>query len=405
MNLNVSNEIRRLERNEKVIFLNRLSGKWIKLPKETAKFFDYANENNLNLNQLKGMMYDEEDSEYIDSIASKLKEINFFAYQEDKEHKIDNISYSITHRCNLKCIHCMVNADYGSSSDYFSTNEVIENLDKIIKAKPDSITITGGEPLVRKDFFEISEYLRRNYTGRVGLMTNGTLINASNVERLNNLYDSFDISIDGVNEETCSLIRGKGVFEKVVNSIQYLKKVGAKKISTSMVLTEDNAKYTDEYFALNEELGTRPMLRAMSIYGRAAENKSVLLSEHTKKQSQSVPKNSSNSKFKCCTCTAGYNQLVIEANGEIYPCNMFCQKKYILGNIRDEIEIRKILGNEKTFLSKNLEEFSPDKYKNCKNCDLTWFCWSCLQKMENLTDSEFKERCASQKQLLEAVWG
>lgn len=404
MNLKKSNEIKKLERLGKVIFLNRLSGKWVKIPKEIAEIFEYADEKNLDLEDLRAMMHDEEDSEYITDIANTLAEINYYRFQKPKERVIDNISYSITHRCNLKCIHCMVEAECGNGEDYFSTEEVMKNLDVIIGAKPNSITITGGEPLVRKDFWEISEYLKKNFNGKIDLMTNATLITEEVAIRLIRLYDSFDISIDGVNEETCALIRGKGVFDKTIKAINYLKNAGAKKISTSMVLTAENSKYTKEYFELNKKLGTKPMLRAMSLYGRAEKNQDVLTKDQTIKQRENFKEEKKTPSLKCCTCTAGYNQAVVEANGDIYPCNLFTDKKYILGNIKNIKDIRSLLGADGIFLSKAVEKFSPDKIDKCKECDLTWFCWSCLQRIERLSPIEFEERCISQKQLLKAVW-
>ncbi|MCR4568496.1 MAG: radical SAM protein [Pseudobutyrivibrio sp.] len=285
MKLTISSEIKSLNREDKVIFLNRINGKWIKVPKEIANIVKYADEKKMTLKNLKDMMHDDEDADYIEKVAYKLKEINFYDFQKTKERKINNISYAITHRCNLKCIHCMVNAESGGI-EYFSTKDVIDILKKIVEAGPESITITGGEPLVRKDFWEISSYLKSHYCGKLGLMTNGTLITKENAKRLVKYYENFDISLDGVDEETCSIIRGKGVFEKVIKAIDSLKDAGATKISTSMILSEDNSKYTKEYFELNKKLGTTPMLRAMSLDGRAKENREILSREQTKKIDQ-----------------------------------------------------------------------------------------------------------------------
>ena len=51
-------------------------------------------------------------------------------------------------------------------------------------------------------------------------MTNGTLITPKNVKEIVSQIDSIDISLDGADEESCAVIRGKGVFEKVVSSIK-----------------------------------------------------------------------------------------------------------------------------------------------------------------------------------------
>ncbi len=55
----------------------------------------------------------------------------------------------------------MVNADKCDIKENFTTKEIINALDKIIEAKPEAITITGGEPLVRPDFIQIIKYLKK----------------------------------------------------------------------------------------------------------------------------------------------------------------------------------------------------------------------------------------------------
>jgi len=56
------------------------------------------------------------------------------------------------------------------------------------------------------------------------LSTNGTLINSDNVVSIGKYIDQVDISMDGFNEETVALVRGKGVFSKIMNSISLLQK-------------------------------------------------------------------------------------------------------------------------------------------------------------------------------------
>ena len=102
-------------------------------------------------------------------------------------------------------------------------------------------------------------------------MTKGTLITPKNVKEIVSQIDSIDISLEGADEESCAVIRGKGVFEKVVSSIKLLQSHGFSKISISMVLSANNVRYTKQFMELNESLNTTPMLRALSYEGRAKE--------------------------------------------------------------------------------------------------------------------------------------
>lgn len=128
--------------------------------------------------------------------------------------KLHDVSFAISNRCNLKCKHCMVNADSCAENEFFTTEEIKQAFRKIIEAKPENITVTGGEPLVRKDFLEIITYLRENFDGTIGLMTNATLLNEKNVDVIVSCVNNISISLDGANEETVSLIRGQMYFRK-----------------------------------------------------------------------------------------------------------------------------------------------------------------------------------------------
>ena len=115
--------------------------------------------------------------------------------------------------------------------------------------------------MLRKDFFEILKYLKSKYDGKVSISTNGTFINNKNVDQLSKHTDQIDISVDGVDEETCSLVRGSGVFNKVIESVNLLKSRGFNNISLSMAFGDRNAHLESQFIELNECLGTIPIVR------------------------------------------------------------------------------------------------------------------------------------------------
>lgn len=404
MVLKIHKNIKYLKRDSQVIFLNRLNGMWIKIFSDIADILTYADRKNLTYNEVRQMLYDEEDRCLFDDLIIELEKMNFFK-NDEYEINVDNVSYAITDRCNLNCKHCMVNAKSNTQYDYFDTVELKRNLAKIIELNPDNMIITGGEPMLRKDFFEISKFCRDNYSGVLTLMTNGILINEDNVSELVRYYDSFDISIDGYDEKTCSLIRGKGVFDQIVKSISLLSKNGIKKINTSMILSATNLNYIDEYIALNEKLGTRPMLRALSFEGRAKGNEVELKSDYSnKKKINNNRKNEKVNEFRACSCTAGYDQLVIEANGNIYPCNLFIGKDYLIENITNVENLKNYIFDTDYCMATCLKKYDPSNYSKCTDCDVSYFCWSCLYSMVTLSEKEFIERCKYKKHILDKVW-
>lgn len=135
--------------------------------------------------------------------------------------------------------------------------------------------------MLRSDIVDILHYAKQNFSGKLSLMINGTLFNPENVCEIVKLVSSIDISIDGVDEESCSVIRGSGTFDKVINSIHLLKESEFNNITLSMVLSENNVNLSDRFFELNENLGTRPMPRVLSLTGRAEKNRELLRTKFT----------------------------------------------------------------------------------------------------------------------------
>lgn len=141
---------------DKVILANCLNGYWIRLTKEIYYYFLEAVEKDIEPNMFFNMFEDQEDREYIEQIYRKMVSI---AILEDKKILLPKeISIEITNKCNLNCKHCCIDAN--SRTDEMSTDEIYRSIRKIAKWNPDNVSISGGEPLVRRDIKEILIYLR-----------------------------------------------------------------------------------------------------------------------------------------------------------------------------------------------------------------------------------------------------
>lgn len=166
-----SNMAKFMFNEDQAIIFNRLNGQWIKVPKQCYDILELCNKEGLSWSALSESLADDEDREYMKQLIKLLDSMN--CLYNDDEKIIENISFAITHRCNLKCIHCMVNAAFGQSDkEHFDTKTICAFLDKIVAANPKNITLTGGEPLLRSDFLTILGYLRSIYNGKITLMTN-----------------------------------------------------------------------------------------------------------------------------------------------------------------------------------------------------------------------------------------
>ena len=393
------------------IVINRENGLWVKIPNECKEMLCECSENKYTKEMLINNLIDDDDKKYMLEIINILKQMECLNEKDkiNKKNRLRDVSFAISNRCNLQCKHCMVNADKCSDKENFTTDEIINALDKIIAANPEVITITGGEPLVRADFIQIIKYLKENFNGKIGLMTNGILINEENVKEIVKCVSSIDISLDGVDEKSCSIIRGKGVFKKVIENIKLLKRYNFNNITTSMVLSANNEPFIEEFFKLNKNLNIKGILRALSFVGQAKKNKELLTKQFFENKSNYINKfipSSKSEKFHTCSCLAGCRTLTIESDGSIFPCNLFIEGEHKLGNIMNVSKLEDILVHDKrVFLSKSLQKYEPDKMEECGKCNVNYFCWSCLHQIVDAKEANiFNERCKAMKRELKAVF-
>lgn len=132
------------------------------------------------------------------------------------------VVWNYTNACNLKCKHCYQNADKPTSGE-LSTEQRKRIADQLAQENVVAVAFSGGEPLMRRDFFEVAEYTVNNGV-YVSVATNGTLITRAVAEKMKKVGVGYvDISLDGVNADTHDSFRGvPGCFDKTVRGIKNL---------------------------------------------------------------------------------------------------------------------------------------------------------------------------------------
>ena len=92
------------------------------------------------------------------------------------------IAWELTERCNLSCIHCRCSADM-YHKDYFNTDAAFKLIDEIASRYNPVMVLTGGEPLLREDVFDIAKY-GTDKGLRMAMATNGILVNDKTCEKI-----------------------------------------------------------------------------------------------------------------------------------------------------------------------------------------------------------------------------
>jgi radical SAM protein with 4Fe4S-binding SPASM domain len=130
------------------------------------------------------------------------------------------VVWDFTHKCNLSCKHCY--SDSGATRETeLTTKEALDVVDQLADFGLTALAFSGGEPLSRKDFFEVASHaVKRGLY--VSVATNGTLLTKENVKKLKQAKVNYvEISIDGATAQTHDAFRGvPGAFEKAVAGLK-----------------------------------------------------------------------------------------------------------------------------------------------------------------------------------------
>jgi heme b synthase len=137
------------------------------------------------------------------------------------------LAWEVTRTCNLSCVHCRAAAVDKPYPDEFSTEECLRLLDDVRSFATPIVILTGGEPLLRRDIFEIASYGTAKGL-RMVLATNGTLLDGSTSRRLRDSgIQRVSISIDGATAESHDRFRGvEGSFAGALRGIGLLREGG-----------------------------------------------------------------------------------------------------------------------------------------------------------------------------------
>jgi len=178
------------------------------------------------------------------------------AYPQTRERKARGpvVIWNLIRRCNLTCKHCYaLSADHDYAGE-LSLSEVFTVMDDLKAFGVPALILSGGEPLLRPDLFEISARARALgfYTG---LSTNGTLIDAPMAARIAGAgFDYVGISLDGLRATHDQFRRLDGAFDRSLAAIDHLDRVGVK-VGLRYTMTAMNGHDLPALLDLMQEVG------------------------------------------------------------------------------------------------------------------------------------------------------
>jgi heme b synthase len=319
------------------------------------------------------------------------------------------IAWEITRRCNLKCIHCRSSSEIEvKGHPDFSTQEAFRIMDDIASYAKPVIVLSGGEPLLRNDVFEIAGYGTEKGL-RMCLATNGTLVTDEICEKIKGSgVRIVSLSLDGSVETVHDNFRNqKGAFAGTIHAAQLFKKHDIEFIINSS-FTKRNQEDIPNTYKLAKELGASAWYMFMIVpTGRGEEIMNELISkedyeeilewhyqmekgekgmlvrptcaphyyrvvlqkskeEGTKFERRTLKFSTGGAKG----CIAGQLIALINVDGDVLPCSYFPKSA---GNIKVQ-SFKDIWEHSELF--KELRDFKRYKGK-CGSCEYLNVCGGC----------------------------
>ncbi len=165
------------------------------------------------------------------------------------------VAWEITRNCNLSCLHCRAAATMGPYEGELDTAAAFKLVDEIARAGSPIVILTGGEPLLRPDIFEVAAYGASKGL-RMAMAPNGTLITPENARKIADAgIARISISLDAATAEAHDAFRGvAGAFEGALSGIRNAREAGIE-FQINTTITQINLDEIPRIQKLAESLG------------------------------------------------------------------------------------------------------------------------------------------------------
>ena len=289
----------------------------------------------------------------------------------------------ITNACNLKCKHCFM-----LSGKKLENELTLEDWMKVLTSFKENggefVTFSGGEPLMFKNFPQIISHAH-DLGLKSTVLSNGLLWSGKLIHDLALFIDEIQFSLDGVDEETNSMVRGSGHFEKVVDTIVKFANAGVK-TSVATTFTYDNlnentqTRYKNLVDLIKEKTSgkdvffklSKKLLPGRDVHFKAEENEKY--SAIIKDIEKHVDENADYENFlaghtaNLVAINCGLGGISVSSDGNVYFCNRINEMESF-GNVTEKPMSFFMEKGKEIHLATSVENVIP-----CKDSELRYIC-------------------------------
>lgn len=289
------------------------------------------------------------------------------------------LTWELTYACNLACVHCLSSSGRRDPRE-LTTEDCYGVIDELQRLQVFYVNIGGGEPMLRRDFFDILAYAESCGVG-VKFSTNGTYIDGPAARWLAAMeYLDIQVSVDGATADVNDLVRGEGSHAVALSAMRHLADAQFGPFKVSIVATRHNIDQLDDFRALADDFGAQLRITRLRPSGRGVDSWDAL--HPTQAQQRQLyhwlldrPDVLTGDSFFHLSalgeslpglnlCGAGRVVCLIDPVGDVYACPFVIHDEFLAGNVRDEGGFAKVWTDSELFTS--LRE--PDNPGACASC-------------------------------------
>jgi radical SAM protein with 4Fe4S-binding SPASM domain len=291
----------------------------------------------------------------------------------------------LTNACNVDCEHCYLDLVPDKKLGVLSTDDWKRVFRELADEGTLFMTLTGGELMMRRDWFELASYARELQFA-LRLYTNGTLVDETQADRIASLEPlGVEISLLGATAETHDAIaRRRGAFEKTLRGVRLLRERGINLLLKTVVM-EKNVADLPKIEVIARELGCETFFdlqispknngsQAPTALG--PQESSLLEAARLAFAKQTTCSHDSHfdreAKLRAAPCGAGRRTVFIGPTGNVTPCTQWTRE---LGNVRDQA-FGEIWWGAEGFAEIRAKRIGS--FEACRTCDLLEVCTPCM---------------------------